>query len=122
MVHESCCMLYWWRAVRDYPDGYPQLSAWINTDDNFRVYRRYGELRNRILLHYQLKLAKLEERLEQMDWGDKSSSDDRDNYRLSSLEYDQERDNRRQGLVEEIEIALEKYGRLMIQTLQWKDW
>ncbi|KAL1631188.1 hypothetical protein SLS56_004435 [Neofusicoccum ribis] len=99
--------------VKEYPEGYPQFAAWINTDDNFRVYRRFGELRNRVLLQYQFKLAKLEAVLQKLDEDDSKSKEAEDNFRLSSIEYDQSQDDRRQSIIDDIDATLEKYDALL---------
>ncbi|GME27624.1 hypothetical protein BKCO1_17000149 [Neofusicoccum parvum] len=101
-------------TVKEYPEGYPQLAAWINTDDNFRVYRRFGELRNRVLLQYQFKLAKLEAVLQKLDEDDSNSKEAEDNFRLSSIEYDQSQDDRRQSIIDDIDATLEKYEEISL--------
>ncbi|GME36095.1 hypothetical protein BKCO1_17000149 [Neofusicoccum parvum] len=101
-------------TVKEYPEGYPQFAAWINTDDNFRVYRRFGELRNRVLLQYQFKLAKLEAVLQKLDEDDSNSKEAEDNFRLSSIEYDQSQDDRRQSIIDDIDATLEKYEEISL--------
>ncbi|KAH0539051.1 hypothetical protein FGG08_004397 [Glutinoglossum americanum] len=43
----------------------------MNSDDNFAVYRRFGKLQARRLLHLQAELTDLEEKLDEMDVADK---------------------------------------------------
>ncbi|KAI1758573.1 hypothetical protein GGR53DRAFT_529297 [Hypoxylon sp. FL1150] len=53
--------------IEDYPDGYPQLSALIGSDDSFFVCRRFSNLRARLLLLKQDELSVLEEQLNKID-------------------------------------------------------
>ena len=39
--------------VDDHPIGYPQLAAFIKSDNNFLIARKYGVLRARVLLYHQ---------------------------------------------------------------------
>ena len=54
-------------AVDEAPDGYPRLAAFVDSDPNFMIYRRFGYLRTRLLLYYQAGLQDLEERLDEKD-------------------------------------------------------
>ncbi|KAI9870987.1 MAG: hypothetical protein M1830_003554 [Pleopsidium flavum] len=93
-------------TLDEYPLGYPRLAAYINSDVNFSMYRRFGTLRNRVLLHRQDELSKLEKRLKQLDVRDNLER----NTRIRSIKYDGEKDNQRIELVEEIDRKLEHYG------------
>jgi hypothetical protein len=53
--------------VDDYPDGYPRLAVFMNSDSKFVVYRRFGMLHARLLLHLQNKIAAMERRLNLLD-------------------------------------------------------
>lgn len=47
--------------------GYPKLAAFLDSDENFMVYRRFSYLQARLLLEKQNELQKLELELEAMD-------------------------------------------------------
>ncbi|KAF5871507.1 uncharacterized protein Bfra_008026 [Botrytis fragariae] len=49
------------------PQGYPQLAAVIDSDEQFMLYRRFGHLQARILLNKQDELRELEDRLAHID-------------------------------------------------------
>ena len=49
------------------PLGYPELATFLDSDENFMVYRRFGLLHARLLLRKQDELRVLEERLDDMD-------------------------------------------------------
>ena len=57
-------------AVHEMPLGYPQLGAFLDSDDNFMVFRRFGYLQSRLLLDKQDDLRKLEEQLDRLDASD----------------------------------------------------
>lgn len=56
--------------VDDHPIGYPQLAAFIKSDNNFLIARKYGVLRARVLLYRQDELSVLEKDLIAMDRDD----------------------------------------------------
>jgi hypothetical protein len=47
--------------------GYPRLASFLDTDENFMLYRRFGYLHARLLLQKQDELRKLEEALDNLD-------------------------------------------------------
>src|SRR5215469_11608832 len=40
-------------SVYSCPEGYPRLAAFLDSDENFMVYRRFGYLQSRLLLEKQ---------------------------------------------------------------------
>jgi hypothetical protein len=54
-------------AVESCPRGYPGLAAFLDSDECFSVYRRFGFLQSRLLLDKQDKLRELEEALDKLD-------------------------------------------------------
>ncbi|KAF2675673.1 hypothetical protein K458DRAFT_411061 [Lentithecium fluviatile CBS 122367] len=63
-------------AVNDHPKGYPNLAAFLDSDEGFAVYRRFGYLQSRILLYKQEELRVLEEKLKCNE--EKIANDDED--------------------------------------------
>jgi hypothetical protein len=53
--------------VERYLRGYPSLAAFLNSDDSFMLYRRFGFLQARLLLDSQDELRILEMELDKMD-------------------------------------------------------
>jgi hypothetical protein len=93
--------------VQQYPDGYPQLAAFQSSDSEFSVYRRFGTLRNRVLLHRQHELAKLEEKLFDLDKSDYKNHP----HRIQSIRKDQaDTESERTNLIETIDAKLKDYG------------
>lgn len=54
------------RAVSEY-HGYGKVAAYEDSDPSFLIYRKFGWLHNRILLHLQDELVDLEDELENLD-------------------------------------------------------
>ena len=95
-------------AVQECPEGYPQLAAFLDSDDNFMVYRRYGYLHARLLLKKQEQLRQLEEALDNMDNDDKLAKP----ASLTTLkEYSAPEASERRALEEDIEKKLLEYGK-----------
>jgi hypothetical protein len=94
--------------VADYPLGYPSWAAYQNSTPTFRIYKRFGTLRNRAILHRQHRLARLEKQLLELDKAD----NDHFNHRIRSVRRDEEdNDSKRTNLMEEIVRELKEYGR-----------
>ncbi|KAL8942350.1 MAG: hypothetical protein Q9216_001732 [Gyalolechia sp. 2 TL-2023] len=56
----------------DCPLGYPKVAVFMDSDDNFMIYRRFGFLYSRVLLSKQDELRRLEEDLDALDRSDAS--------------------------------------------------
>jgi len=53
--------------VSEYEPGYGKVAAFEDSDPSFLIYRKFGWLHNRILLHLQDELVDLEGQLEDLD-------------------------------------------------------
>jgi hypothetical protein len=53
--------------VNDHARGYPNLAAFLDSDEGFAVYRRFGYLQSRLLLQKQEELRVLEEELQAIE-------------------------------------------------------
>lgn len=94
--------------MASYPLGYPSWAAYQNSDPTFRVYKRFGTLRNRVILYRQQELAKLEDQLNVLDIED----DEKHNHRIRSLRRDTaDPDSKRMNLIDQIDSKLEHYGK-----------
>ena len=60
--------------VHRMPDGYPKLAAFLDSDENFMIYRRFGYLQSQLLLEKQDDLRQLEEQLDEMGNSDTTES------------------------------------------------
>lgn len=98
-------------AVEDHPEGYPQVAAFINSDDNFLIARKFGFLRSRSLLYCQDELTVLERELRGLDAEDK----EKDPKALQSRRHDEKKnddpDYSRKALMRKIKDKLKEYGK-----------
>lgn len=88
--------------VEDYSSGYPRFSALIGTHSSFYVCRRFSTLRARLLLQKQDRIAQLEHQLQHFD------EQELQPLFLGSLRRD--RNQGRERLLADIDIALQDYG------------
>jgi hypothetical protein len=100
-----------YNTVDDHPRGYPQLAAFVNSDKNFLIARKYGFLRSRVLLYRQDELSVLEK--------DLIALDDDDNEKraiaLTSRKFDEQTEKdpvySRKVLIQKIDNKLKEYGK-----------
>ncbi|KAL8769159.1 MAG: hypothetical protein Q9209_004793 [Squamulea sp. 1 TL-2023] len=55
------------RSLDHYIVGYPKVAGFYNSDPNFRIYRKFGWLHNRVLLYLQDELRHMEYHLTKLD-------------------------------------------------------
>lgn len=91
--------------VEDFPDGYPRFSALMAAHDSFLVTRRFSQLRTRLLLLEQDRVAELEEKLNKID------RDETRKFFLGSRRRD--RNEERLSVIAELKEALKSYGRYL---------
>ncbi|KAF2476127.1 uncharacterized protein BDR25DRAFT_300915 [Lindgomyces ingoldianus] len=104
-----------YESVESYPLGYPSWAAVQNSDPTFRVYKRFGTLRNRVILYRQLELARLEEKLNELDKDDHQKH----NHRIRSLRKDTEdKESKRMELIDQIDTKLKHYDDLLERELR----
>ena len=90
------------------PNGYPKLARFLDSDDNFMVYRRFGFLQTRLLLEKQDTLRVLEKRLDRLDESETIGDDNEDN--LCSRDGDGGDQTERINLMTAIRTAFQEYG------------
>ncbi|KAF8849170.1 hypothetical protein BDZ45DRAFT_697789 [Acephala macrosclerotiorum] len=99
--------------LEKHPKGFPRLAAYVNSDADTVLARRFGDLHARILLYYQAELTDLEAQLAKLDADDAA----KDEY-LWRNAYSIHRDNgegneERTVLIEKIVQKLEEYDKLL---------
>ena len=98
--------------MEDCARGYPLLAAFLDSNENFMIYRRFGFLHARLLLYKQDELRSMEEELNDMDRRDQNGEDPGV---LQCREDDDARSdqgqNTRRSLFGRIEENLLKYGK-----------
>lgn len=89
--------------VEQCPRGFPRLAAFLDTDENFMLYRRFGFLQARTLLYKQDELRVLENKLDRLDKVDAGSN--------ANMLLCRDHDNaERIGLMRQIETNFKEYG------------
>ena len=58
--------------VQDYPRGFPKVACFLDSDDAFMIYRRFGFVFSRLLLNKQDEIREMEATLQAMDRTDES--------------------------------------------------
>ncbi|MCJ1349443.1 hypothetical protein MMC31_007683, partial [Peltigera leucophlebia] len=101
--------------IDGHPEGYPQLAAFIDSDESFLMCRRFGWLNSRVLLYRQDELVKLEETLIAMDDDDTAYDGGKT---LKSREEDDGRKDieeqvSRKTLINQIDTKLKEYHELI---------
>ena len=101
------------RLVEDSPEGFPLVATYLDSDDSFMIYRRFGTLHARLLLNKQDELRELEDDLRDMDEQD-LKGEDTDIYLMSRTK-DNKREpiegrQTRKQLLETIEKKTLEYG------------
>ena len=94
----------------DYDQGYGKVAAFEDCDPNFLIYRKFGWLHNRIILHTQDELQELEERLEGLDKWEVSDGDKE--ILKHRREDDKDTDSPRKELLKTIKAKLAEYDEL----------
>lgn len=117
MVHGSRCFSdLLCLAVEDSPKGFPIVARYLDSDDCFMIYRRFGFLHARLLLNKQDELRELDEELRGMDQRDRIG-DAKARKCLMSRTKDDNRplpegwERSRKELLQEIEKKVMEYGR-----------
>jgi hypothetical protein len=94
--------------VKDHPKGYPQLAAFLNSDDDFAIVRRFGKASCRTILHLQSELCNLEEKLSELDRSDARPGSPT-LYRLQSIRHQDNWDPAQRQLTLELQEKLTTY-------------
>ncbi|OCT49643.1 hypothetical protein CLCR_07483 [Cladophialophora carrionii] len=105
------------RALGTGPSGWPRIAAFVDSDSTFRIYRRFGFLRTRLLLYHQDILAEMEAKLDWLDRDD-ARSPETQRYLSSRREDDLRQGSPRRALFQDIESQLEIYDSLLKRSAQ----
>ena len=99
--------------VEDFPEGYPRFAALMSSDVNTRLYRRFGIVRNRLLLHKQDQIVRLSYQLANLDKRDEASHPER----LYCGRYDEGLGcgSLRNAILQRLENILKEYDELLLR-------
>ncbi|KAL9129784.1 MAG: hypothetical protein Q9217_001860 [Psora testacea] len=106
----------------EFQQGYGKVAAFEDCDPTLNIYRKFGWLHDRTLLHLQDELSELERELKYLDEYDFK---DGDHIRLISRRYDygllgSGTQSERKDLINEINAKLKEYDELLLRTRQIK--
>lgn len=94
--------------MEDYEEGIPQLSFLLDSDKAFWLFRRFGPLSTRVLLHRQIELTILKDKIDKLDKTEAQPGVMRS--RLASVQYKQnDWSNEHKKLIDEAETKLNNY-------------
>lgn len=100
-------------VVWECPRGYPNLAAFLDSDENFMVYRRFGYIQARLLLEKQDELRRLEKRLD--DYDGKVQKVRATN--LMTLDLKPDDAAPRKEIMDKLEQKFREYGKIYCTTL-----
>ncbi|MCJ1228643.1 hypothetical protein MMC12_005304 [Toensbergia leucococca] len=102
------------RKLEACPEGYPNLAAFVDSDENFMLYRRFGFLQARVLLEKQDELRLLEKELDRQDM----FTQRRDPNSLRTRDLNEEKIQRRRKLLQKIEAKFCEYAKVLCAAQQ----
>jgi hypothetical protein len=99
-------------VVDDHPNGYPRFAAFMNSDENFLMCRKYGFLHNRVLLYRQDELRALEQEMLALD----KDTHKLDEKMLQCRTREERTSNERRDLINRIDDKLREYNDIVQRT------
>ncbi len=96
--------------MKSCPNGYPNVATFLDSDESFLIYRRFGYLQARLLLDEQDELQALERKLDKMDTDDASNHP----LRLQTRDLKEEDAAPRRKLLKQIKEKYLEYGVLWL--------
>jgi hypothetical protein len=98
-------------ADEEYPRGFPQLAAFIASDNDFAVFRGFKYCHYRILLELEVEITEMERALWDLDKADEADPDM--TYRLRGmLPHEDGWDTGRIELMASLKEKIKEYGEL----------
>jgi hypothetical protein len=98
----------------DFPVGFPQLAAFMKSDDDMAMARSFDQVHFRILLQLQVELTQLESAVHELDKSDEENEAMR--YRLMKT-YKEGWDIEKPNLIDEMKKKTKEYGKRSMQYL-----
>lgn len=112
------------RKLEDFPIGFPRLACFLDSDDAFMLYRRFGSIYSRLILRKQDEMRRIEATLQAMDKTDEANNHGK---YLKSHVVDDKRKNipsawpeSRANLMDKLEKKALDYAELLLKTHQLK--
>lgn len=96
-------------SVERYPEGFPRIAAYIDSDIDTVLFRRFGRFNARILLYREVELNELEKKLDELDKKDNAEEDTEWRVGHGIHHEDGKKNEERKALIEEGERKLKAY-------------
>jgi hypothetical protein len=106
--------------VDRYARGYPRLAAFIDSDTDTVLFRKFGVLSAQSLLYKEVELTELEAQLDELNKEDESDPDNmwRLSYNLSLN--DGKNNDKRKALINKIDQKMEIYRKIQMRPDFWE--
>ncbi|KAH8696835.1 hypothetical protein GQ44DRAFT_694624 [Phaeosphaeriaceae sp. PMI808] len=101
-----------YQRIDDHPHGYPRFAAFMNSDENFLICRKFGFLHNRVLLYRQDELRELEQELLSTD----KATNKTDEIILKCRTREERLASERRDLINKIDEKLVEYNNIVQRT------
>jgi hypothetical protein len=101
--------------VEEYPEGWPQLAAFLHSSDNFAIFRRFGLTHSRVLVQLQCEIQLLEQQLAQLDKSDAAPGSTQA-WRLQTSNWDPSWNSEQKDLLKQLQEKLITYGMMLPQA------
>jgi hypothetical protein len=92
--------------VEDHVDGTPRFAAFLNSNDSFCIFRKFGDEATRILLRKEIELCQLATKLDELNKADQEGIL---KWRLTTFDRDDDCEPAQSELLDKIEIRLLAY-------------
>ncbi|RDW62569.1 hypothetical protein BP5796_10871 [Coleophoma crateriformis] len=104
------------KKLEAFPRGYPRFSAYVDSDNDTVLFRRFGILHARSLVYKEVELTELEAQLDKLDDVDADTSGkDNNTWRIQySIHVKTERNQARKDLIDRIDQKLKGYDELLL--------
>ncbi|KAH6706537.1 hypothetical protein BKA61DRAFT_616627 [Leptodontidium sp. MPI-SDFR-AT-0119] len=107
-------------AIEDYPEGWPQLAAFLHSEDNFAIFRRFGVLHCRLLVQLQAEIQHLEQRLVDLDRSD-AAPGSQHSWRLQMSDFKEGSDPAQRDLLKTLQEKVLVYDQLLLNEKALRD-
>jgi hypothetical protein len=96
-------------SVEKYPPGWPQLAAFLHSEDNFAIFRRFGMVHCRVLVQLQAEIQQLERKLSDLDRSD-AAANSPNSWRLQMVDFEDSSDSSQRDLLKQLQEKILVYG------------
>jgi hypothetical protein len=97
--------------IDEYPEGFPRLSAFVNSDDDFAMCRSFKLCHIRLLLHLQVEITIMEKELFELDKKDEANP--AMEYRRRTTKHKEHWDSEQRELRKELTAKIMEYDELV---------